>query len=93
MKTLILSAVAAVGLALGVGASDANAYWAYKKVWRWDPCCCCYTCCYERYWVSDCCGGCCGDGDWCGTPYRPRPYPYPDSYRPNYGGSPVRLRR
>src|SRR5262249_41023670 len=37
MKTFLIGAVAAVGLALGVAASDASAYWVTRTSLQWDP--------------------------------------------------------
>jgi hypothetical protein len=54
MKALLFSGLAAVGLTLGLGATDANAYWAYRTVSRWDPNCCHYVPVTERRWVPDC---------------------------------------
>jgi hypothetical protein len=67
MKTFLLGTVAAVGLALGFSPGQASAYRATRTVYHWDPACCKYVACQERYWVPNACNG--------------RVY-YRDAYRP-----------
>lgn len=54
MKTLLLSAVAAVGLALGVAPQNASAAWVTRVAYHWDAHCRRYVACEERVWVPDC---------------------------------------
>jgi hypothetical protein len=54
MKTLLWSAVAAVGLTLGALPQQASAAWVTRPVTRWDPACGRNVVCQERCWVPDC---------------------------------------
>ena len=42
-------------LALGFVPQEASAYWVYRPVTRWDPCCGHYVTYQERCWVPDPC--------------------------------------
>jgi len=53
MKTFLIGAVAAVGLALGVAASDASAYWVTRTSLQWDPYIGDYVAVQQRVWVPD----------------------------------------
>lgn len=53
MKTLLCSAVAAVGLALGFAPQEASAAWVTRTTYHWDAHCRRYVPCEERVWVPD----------------------------------------
>jgi hypothetical protein len=52
MKTFLIGATAAIGLALGA-ASDASAYWVTRMVTQWDPYCGTYVSVPQRVWVPE----------------------------------------
>jgi hypothetical protein len=54
MKKLLLAAVAAVGLTIGLAPAQASAAWMVRTAYRWDPVCCRYVAYPERCWVPDC---------------------------------------
>jgi hypothetical protein len=60
MKAILLSTVAAIGLALGFAPQQASAHWDCRPVTRWDPVCARYVTVSERYWVPDCAPPPCG---------------------------------
>jgi hypothetical protein len=70
MRAFLLGAVAAVALALCMAPQQASAYWATRTTYKWDPYCCRYVPCTERYWVPDCYDRC---------------EPYDPCYRDGYG--------
>jgi hypothetical protein len=53
MKTFLVGAVAAVGLTLGMAATEASAYWVTRVVQQWDPFLGTFVTVQQRVWVPD----------------------------------------
>jgi hypothetical protein len=53
MRKLIIGALAAVAVALGLTASNASAAWVNRTVYRWDPVYGQYVPVVEQVWVPD----------------------------------------